>query len=288
MPVNLTICARTDTGLVRPTNEDSFVVADLTSGCAFHVPAVASCVEVGERGVLLAISDGLGGHAAGEVASALVVDSLRRSMTRSIPWDPREVDDLVEDAAKQANRVVWNAARRPGLERMGATLTAVFIHGPFAHIAEVGDSRAYLLRGGTIRQVTHDQSYVQLLIDHGVAPRDAHKSPLSGMVLQAMGTKPDVKVAIGRLALRQGDCLVLCSDGLSNKVGSAEMRASVLWSRHLDVACDGMVDLAKKRGGDDNITLILAGVGGDAPPLVAGESIEDTFEEVREVRIDAL
>jgi PPM family protein phosphatase len=288
VPVNLTVSARTDPGLVRPFNEDSFVVADLTSGDVLHEPYVASELKVGERGVLLAVSDGLGGHAAGEVASALVIDSLWRSLSRSIPEDPWQVDDIVEEAAQQANHAVWKAAHQPGLERMGATLTAAFLHGRCAHIVEVGDSRAYLLRGGVIQQVTHDQSYVQLLLDKGVPPRDAHRTPLASMVLQAMGTKPDVKVALGRLALRHGDRLVLCSDGLWNKLGAAEMQAAIVWSRQLDAACNAMVDLALQRGGDDNITAIVAEMSGDLLPLRAGESIDDTLEVVREYRIDAL
>ena len=284
MTVHLRVSARTDTGLVRRSNEDAFVVADLTSGSALGEPHVAGRVEVGDRGVLLAVSDGLGGHAAGEVASALVVDSLRRSMSRSIPADPRRVDVIVEEAARRANQAVWQASHQPGLERMGATLTAILVHGSHAHIAEVGDSRAYLLRGGLIKQVTRDQSYVQLLIDGGVPPREARRSPLSNVVLQAMGTRPDVKVALGRLALRQRDCLIVCSDGLSNKVRLDELRRMVLRSPDLDAASDAMVDLAKERGGDDNITVIVAGVSGDLPPLRAGESIADTFQVVREFR----
>lgn len=284
MTVNVTVSARTDVGLVRPSNEDAFVVADLTSGSALHEPHVASRLEVGPRGVLLAVSDGLGGHAAGEVASALVVESLRRSMSRSIPSDPRHVDALVDEAAKQANSAVWQAAHQPGRERMGATLTAAFIHGAYAHVAEVGDSRAYLLRGGVIRQVTRDQSYVQMLIGSGIPPAEARRSPLNNVVLQAMGTKPDVKVALGRLALRQRDCLILCSDGLSNKIGMGEIRWAVLRSQGLDAACTTMVDLAKQRGGEDNITVIVAGVSGDLPRAAAGEKIEDTFQVLREFR----
>lgn len=288
MTVDLMVCARTDVGLVRPVNEDGFVVADLTSGCALHDPYASLRLEVGDRGVLLAVSDGLGGHAAGEVASALVLESLRRSLSRSIPANPMQVDELVEEAVQQANRAVWEAsALHRGCERMGATLTAVLVHGGFAHIAEVGDSRAYLLRGHSIQLVTHDQSYVQLLIDSGVSPWEARRSPMSGAVLQAMGLLPSVTVAIERLALRRGDCLILCSDGLSGKVGDAELRAAVQWSREPDRACEAMIDLALERGGDDNITAIVASVEGDLPPAIAGESISDTLHVVQEFRMGA-
>jgi serine/threonine protein phosphatase PrpC len=282
MAVNLTAYGRTDIGLVRPANEDAFVVADLTGGSVLQQQRI-SRFEVGRRGVLLAVSDGLGGHQAGEVASALVVESLRRSMARHERSSPDQCDALLEQATKRANRDVWEAARCPGRERMGATLTAVFIHGATAHIAEVGDSRAYLLRAGAIEQVTRDQSFVQLLVDKGALSRDeAGRSGFGNVILQALGLAPDVTVALGRLDLRQRDCFVLCSDGLSNKVRPEELRALVLGARRLDAACWNMIELAKKRGGEDNITAIVAGVSGDLPPLVAGESIADTLQVLKE------
>jgi serine/threonine protein phosphatase PrpC len=286
MTVDLTVCARTDPGLVRPSNEDAFIVADLTSGCAVHQPYVGFRVDIGTRGVLLAVSDGLGRHAAGEVASALVVESLRRALSCRIPEEPAQVDILLDEAVQRANSAVWHASIEPRYEGMAATLTAVLVHGHVAHIAEVGDSRAYVLRGGAIEQVTHDQSYAQLLIDSGVAPDEARHSPLGGAVLQAIGLGPEVSVALGRLALRRHDCLILCSDGLSNKVGPAQLRAAVAWSRELDVACDMMVDLALQRGGEDNITALVASVDGDLQPPADGERISQTFEVVRDFEID--
>jgi serine/threonine protein phosphatase PrpC len=282
MVVNLTVYGQTDVGLVRPINEDAFVVADITGGNVLQEQRIAR-FEVGERGVLMAVSDGLGGHAAGEVASALVVESMRRAMVQRGTVGDEPPDALMKKATERANREVWEAARLPGRKDMAATLTAVFIRGATAHIAEVGDSRAYLLRGGVIEQVTHDQSYVQLLVDKGELTRDeARRSSLSNVILQAMGLAPDVTVALGRLDLRLRDCFILCSDGLSNKVGPEELRAIVLGSRRLDAACVQMIDLAKKRGGDDNITVIVAGVSGDLPPLVAGERISDTLEVLQE------
>lgn len=281
MPVNLTVYGHTDVGLVRPTNEDAFVIADLTGGSVLEQQRIAR-FEVGRRGVLLAVSDGMGGHQAGEVASALVVESLHRSMTQRGRAGGEEPDALMEEAAKRANRDVWKAAAYPGREKMGATLTAVFIRGGTAHIAEVGDSRAYLLRAGVIEQVTHDQSYVQLLIDKGaLSEEEARHSQFKNVIVQAMGLKPDVTVAMGRLDLRQRDCLILCSDGLSNKVPPEDLRRIVLGATRLDAACVQMIELAKQRGGDDNITVIVAGVSGDLPPLVAGESISDTLEVLK-------
>jgi PPM family protein phosphatase len=273
--MNLTVCAQTDAGLVRKSNEDAFVIADLTGGSLLEEQRVAQ-FEVGQRGILVAVSDGMGGHQAGEVASALVVESLRRSMASAPSGEAS--DALLEKATAQANREVWEAAHYPGRERMGATLTALFVRGKTAYIAEVGDSRAYLLRGGQIVQVTHDQSYVQLLVDSGaMSPGQAKKSPAGNVILQAMGLKPEVSVALGKLDLRERDCLVLCSDGLSNKMSADELRGLVLTSARIDIACARLIDLAKRRGGEDNITAVVAGVSGDLPPFVSGESIAETF-----------
>ena len=277
--VNLTVYGQTDVGLVRKSNEDAFVVADLTGGNL--IQGGIARFEVGARGVLLAVSDGMGGERAGEVASALVVQSLLRTLGEKATTQP--ADAMITAAVARANRDVWQAAREPGRERMGATLTAIFVQGTSMHIAEVGDSRAYLLRGGNIIQVTRDQSYVQVLVDAGVmTPEEAASAPMKNIILQAMGQKVDVKVALGRLELRQRDAFLICSDGLSNKLSADEMRDVILSAPRLDAACDSLVQLAKKRGGEDNITVILGGVSGDLPPVSADERISQALETLLE------
>ncbi len=278
MPIHLTVYGQTDTGLVRRSNEDAFAIADLTGDTLLHERQIGT-FEVGQRGVLLAVSDGVGGQAAGEVASALVVESLRRSMGKGAEGPQ---DTLLEKAAQRANREVWEAAHHPGRHGMGATLTAMFIHGAVAHIAEVGDSRAYLLRNGNILQVTRDQSYVQLLLDAGaISPQQARASEISNVILQAMGLAPDVTVAMGRLELRDRDAFILCSDGLSNKASAEELRELVATSPQLDVACSRMIDLARERGGEDNITAVVCGIGGDLPKPVATERLSQALHVVQ-------
>lgn len=280
MAVRLTVSGRTDTGRVREKNEDSFVVADL-SGSNLGGQSGTVRFEVGERGVLLAVSDGMGGHKAGEVASALVVQSLERALAQQAGKLPD--DKALERAVHDANRTVFQAANEPGRAKMGATLTALYVHGPTVHIAEVGDSRAFVMRSGVIQQVTKDQSYVQLLIDVGaVRPEDAEEAPMRGVILQAMGQEKPVGVALGRLELRRKDCFVLCSDGLSNKVSTDEIRDVILGARTLDEACARLVDMANDRGGEDNITVIVAGVSGDLPAATGAERIEDTWEVLKE------
>jgi serine/threonine protein phosphatase PrpC len=271
---NLTVYGQTDVGLVRKSNEDAFVIADLTGGNLIR--GQIARFEIGARGVLLAVSDGMGGERAGEVASALVVESLPRSMANE-PVEHSEA--IIEAVVARANREVWQASHQPGQERMGATLTAVFVQGASMHIAEVGDSRAYLLRGGTLVQLTHDQSYVQTLVDNGaMSAKEAERAPMKNIILQSMGQKQAVTVALGKLSLRQRDCFLICSDGLSNEVSAEEMKQVILTAPRMDVACSTLIELAKKHGGKDNITVIIGGVSGDLPPLDVGEDISSTLE----------
>lgn len=281
MTVNLTVCAQTDVGRKRKANEDAFLIADLTGDSLVDTESSPiTRFEIGDRGVLLVVSDGMGGHRAGEVASALVVESMRTAMA-SLGDEPSN-DVMIERAVERANRETWEASQTPERAGMGATVTAIFVDHSTAYIAEVGDSRAYVLRGGHLLQVTKDQSYVQLLIDNGaITPEAAEHAPFRNVVLQAMGQSPNVQVALGRLALRQRDCFLLCSDGLTNKVSSEDIQRIILSAPTLDVACTQLVALANDRGGEDNITVILGGVSGDLPALVPGEKIVDTLEIVK-------
>jgi PPM family protein phosphatase len=274
-PFYLSVAGFTDVGRVRDKNEDTFVVADLSGGALLDGTPHAR-FDVGERGVLLAVSDGMGGAQAGEVASALVVETLTRALATAAPDTPR--DALMNDAIQKAHRAVWDTAKRES-KKMGATLTAVFVHAGQAYIAEVGDSRAYLIRAGKMCQLTHDQSMVQVLVDTGViAPEQADESPIRNVILQAMGNQPNVKVALARLELRHRDCLVLCSDGLTTLVHDDEIRDVVLKSGRPEIAARELIDLANERGGKDNITVVVAGVGGSLTKPGAGETITDTFE----------
>jgi PPM family protein phosphatase len=281
MPVHLSVAGRSDIGRSRKNNEDALVVATLAGGSLLRGDAARGRFDVGERGVLLAVSDGMGGAKAGEVASALVVESLVRAMVDSAMDAP--ADAIIKEAVQKAHHEVWEAAHHPGREGMGATLTAVFVQtrrsGATAFIAEVGDSRAYLLRAGTITRLTKDQSYVQLLVDSGALdPKEVARSPLRNVILQAMGHQRPIDVALGKLDLRGRDCLLLCSDGLTNAISDEEIRSVVLGATNLEQAADRLIDLANERGGDDNITVLTAGVGGDLAPAQAGEKVDQTYQ----------
>ena len=276
MSTRLAVCALTDVGLVREVNEDAFLVADLPKG-AFAPSAEVNRFEVTDHGALIALSDGMGGHKGGAEASRLTLTTLLSALASSS--GSAEASERLRVAVESANLAVFNAGEGTGAQRMGATLTAVLIQGREAFLAEIGDSRAYLLRGGVIEQVTRDQSMRQALLDSGVvSPKEAAEGPFRNIVLQAIGQKPAVTVALGKLELRARDCLILCSDGLSNELTKDEIGKVILGAPTLNEACSELIELAKRRGGHDNITVVVAGVAGDVPPIVPGERISSTLD----------
>jgi serine/threonine protein phosphatase PrpC len=260
--VLVSVFAQTDVGMARKANEDAFLIADLNTGKA-GMSADVSTYRVGERGSLMIVSDGMGGHRAGEVASMLASSTMLEALMK-LPHDMDPLERLGE-ATRVTNEVVWNyAAEHPELAGMGTTLTAVLVEGPMAYISQVGDSRAYLLRGENIQQLTKDQSLIQLLLDSGrIKPEEADKYP-NHVITQAIGAEPQLRLALKQLALKRDDYLLICSDGLTNKVSDEEMLRVVKASVSLDVACRRLVNLANDRGGEDNITVIIARFDGEA------------------------
>ena len=267
--VQVSVFARTDVGMHRAGNEDSFLVADLTAGKIGLGPDV-STHQLGERGSLMIVSDGMGGAAAGEIASEMAVTTMRESLSEMSSSD--EISDQLRTAAEVANERIWNHSQdNPELTGMGATLTAVLVQGTTAYIAQVGDSRAYLIRRDRIKQLTKDQSLAQLLVDSGAITPEQMDSVPQNVIMQAMGTQPAVKVAMSAVQLFRSDCLVICSDGLSNKIPPEELREMIEEVEDLTDACRLLIDKANERGGEDNITVIIARFDGEALHS-AGES----------------
>lgn len=279
--VKMTVAARSDVGRARDNNEDAFTITDLATGARLETGPGVAAIPVRDKGVLLAVSDGMGGHEAGEVASALVLDSLRTAID-SAGGD--SIEEKIEAAVRRANEEVAVAARATDKRGMGATLTAVFAQASDAYVAEVGDSRAYLLRAGRLRQITRDQSLVQMLVEGGVlTAEEAKVSPHRHVILQAMGLADNVRVAIGRLHLRRGDMILVCSDGVTNAISDEELRDILLGALRPEDACNELIDLANERGGEDNLTAIVAQFDGDGltlPPR--DESVTSTFRVLRE------
>lgn len=257
------IYARSDRGNVRENNEDNFIVADIATGRAYSAPQSIER-QLEQNCLLLAVSDGMGGAQAGEIASAIAVYGLRAElMCLSNSRDP--VERLTKAVEKVNALILKKSAENPLLHGMGATLTAALVDGSRVYLAEVGDSRAYIIRHGHIKQVTIDQSLYAMLSETGEY-KHGEKAPAptaKNVLLQSLGGQELVQVALSCVELRAGDHLLLCSDGLSNKLSSEEIRKFVSRSPNLEAACRTMVDVAKKRGGEDNITIVLARFDGD-------------------------
>jgi serine/threonine protein phosphatase PrpC len=265
MLIDAAACGRTDAGKVRQNNEDAWLIVDLSNGKPVMKSGPAFVLRVGPRGLLLAVCDGVGGAAAGEVASSLALDALRRTvLDAAVGSDPQET---LRWGVDSANREVWMAAQEPERKGMATTLAAVLVLGAHAYLAAVGDSRVYVLRGGRLVQLTHDQSYVQLLVDAGrLTSAEAARSRQDNVILQAVGKEPEVAVALEQLALQRGDRLLVCSDGLWSKLADEEMARIVDRAPGLEAACADLIRGANDRGGEDNITVVLAAFDGESLP----------------------
>jgi serine/threonine protein phosphatase PrpC len=273
---------RTDVGLVRANNEDAFLLGTMFGGRRAEGKTLDRQIQ-GQEGLLLAVSDGMGGAQAGEVASALVVRSLRK-LIEEAPQDEGQVDAWLGRVVERVSTRVWEAARRSGRSGMGATLSALLLRNGYGHVAQVGDSRAYLLRAGRLHQVTHDQSYVQVLLDAGVlTPSEARTFPLRNVILQTMGQGPGITAALTRVALCQGDVFLVCSDGLTGSITDDELRDVMVSTPSLEKVAVRLVDLANERGGDDNTTVVLSRVEGASLPSPT-EATGPVVETVREYR----
>jgi protein phosphatase len=277
-------------GRVRKGNEDNYLLLDVSGEkiwTSSQEPAESVIetqkFEVGDNSIVLAVSDGMGGALAGEVASKMAVETVsqqfldEKESNRTTSPDNSD-DSFVEklhDATVYANHLIHRQGRSdPQYSGMGATFTAVGISGETVGLVQVGDSRAYLVRKDKIHQLTKDQSLVQQLIDaKQISPEEAETHTLKNVILQALGAQNEIYPVPARLLPQRDDILLLCSDGLSNKIGSADMQRIITKNvKQLHQACAEMVKLANERGGEDNITLILAKLTGSDLPEKTDET----------------
>ncbi|MES1187887.1 MAG: Stp1/IreP family PP2C-type Ser/Thr phosphatase [Myxococcales bacterium] len=266
--IRVRLFGRTDVGQIREHNEDNFLVADLTrrSRSLMESDRVQS---VAERGTVLGVCDGMGGAAAGEVASQLAVDIIYEKLSQGDP--PTSHDDLARrlvNAVEEAGGRIFGEARADRTRRgMGTTATIAALLDSRLFVAQVGDSRAYVLRGDKFVQVSRDQSLVNQLIEAGqLTEEEAETFEHNNIILQALGTAETVQVDLTYVDLRHGDTLLVCSDGLSGMVRADEMREVLLSHREPFDACKELVDRANRAGGHDNITVIVAVFEGALSP----------------------
>ncbi|MCA9627518.1 MAG: serine/threonine-protein phosphatase [Myxococcales bacterium] len=273
--IRIHLFGRTDVGQIREHNEDNFLVADLTRRSRSLMEADRHQV-VGPRGTVMGVCDGMGGAAAGEVASQLAVDIIYEKLVEGEP--PNDRDELARRLVRsieEAGLRIFNEARADRSRRgMGTTSTIAALVDSRLFLGQVGDSRAYILRGDRMVQVTRDQSLVNQLIEAGqLTEEEAETFEHNNIILQALGTADTVQVDLTYADLRQGDVLMLCSDGLSGMLRADEMREVMLTVKDPLEACKVLTDRANLAGGHDNITVIVAKFEGSGLPPASPDDV---------------
>ena len=237
----------TDPGCVRTQNQD-----------AYHIESLD------RSSVLAVVCDGMGGAKSGNVASTLAIDvfvqEIKRSWNASMDWEA--ADQMLRSAAKLANFTVYDQAMQfEEFTGMGTTLVAALIRGGEVTVVNVGDSRAYVCDRDGIKQLTTDHSLVQMMVDRGeLTPELARTYPGKNFITRAIGTEPVVDCDLFHHKVDRGDYMLLCSDGLSNMMDAQEILFEVVHGFNKQLCCQRLTDIAKNRGGPDNITSILIAV----------------------------
>ncbi len=274
-PIRVKLFGRTDVGQIREHNEDNFLIANLTTGARGLMEENRTPL-VDEGGIVLGVCDGMGGAAAGEVASKMAVDIIYEQLQHGGAAKERdEIARRLVHAIEYAGAQIFQEARSDRSRRgMGTTSTiAVFLDNRI-FVGQVGDSRAYLLRDGKLVQLSRDQSLVNQLIEAGqLTEEEAETFEHNNIILQALGTAETVQVDLTYVDLCKGDVLMMCSDGLSGMIRSDEIREVLMKCDEPLEACRELTDRANAAGGHDNITVIVAHFdeGLEAP------TVESTF-----------
>lgn len=236
------IVAKTDKGLVRSNNQDAYAVGELPGEVAWAV-----------------VCDGMGGEAGGNIASALAVKVISEKITSAYNEKMRDasIKNLLDSAICAANIEVYDMAySRPDLQGMGTTVVAVIVRDKTAFIAHAGDSRAYIVSGETIQQITTDHSLVQNMVDRGeITAEQAQHHPKKNLITRAVGVEKRIDIDFSEIDLNDNETLILCTDGLSNFVTNNEMIDDIKDGQYYAFA-DRLVKRANKNGGGDNITVV--------------------------------
>ncbi|MBK9162857.1 MAG: serine/threonine-protein phosphatase [Acidobacteria bacterium] len=289
--LNVEVHATSHVGRVRKGNEDNYLMLHISRSVAWtgtqedsEFIIESQTFEVDDNGVVLAVSDGMGGAMAGEGASKMAVecvceklleDDIEETLTPEA-YDYNLIAKLYY-ATVYANYLVHQQGRSDAqFQGMGATFTGIGVTSRGIDLIQVGDSRAYLVSNGKIYQVTKDQSLVQQLIDaQQISPEEAETHTLKNVILQALGAQNEIFPVAARLKPCNGDVLLLCSDGLSNKVSAAGMQRIVTENYDsLGQAAATLVTEANANGGEDNITVVIAKLSGDNLPEPNGDDVQ--------------
>jgi len=278
--IQVEVYGMSDVGRVRKNNEDNFVVCNLSTGEVNLTPSLRSH-QLGPCGTLFLVADGMGGEASGEVASHICATAVPKRLHENLKslgnLSETNFVLLLREAVEYANQLIFQKSQSdPAVRGMGTTTTAGALLGPHLFVAQVGDSRAYVLRNGQIVQLTRDQTYLNYLAEIGAEmPADPEKDSRRSILTQAVGSSETIDVKVTCTGIRQGDGLLLCSDGLYNMVKPPDMLEVLVKKGPLPDKCKLLIERANANGGADNITIILAEIKGPGlPPADAAASVE--------------
>jgi protein phosphatase len=257
------IFGSSNVGLIRHDNQDSFMIANLETGDIATMIAPA-LVSVHTAPFILIVADGVGGAASGALASSIATETILSELHRWWHKVPKRTPESIEAALKRgidlANKAINQKANSsPEHHGMGTTTTLALVLDGIAYIAQVGDSRAYMVRKGGAKQLTKDQSFVQRLIDAGrMTQKEAAQSEHRNIILQALGPEEKVVTDLYRVKLENDDFLVLCSDGLSNQVSAEDIGRITRGAGRPEEICEALIEEAMHTGAPDNVTVIAA------------------------------
>jgi protein phosphatase len=272
--IKIAVFGKTDVGLIREHNEDNFLVADVDTGLRTSSLDDVVRFTLGQKGALFLVCDGMGGAAAGEVASTMAVDSISSAMESGDATTRERYARCLRRAIERANEKINAQSRLNQNERgMGTTCTAVGLVDRTLLVGQIGDSRCYVLRSGRLAQITKDQSLAWQLIEAGAMTAEEAKSfEHANIILQALGVQDKVDVVLSHVPICRGDVVLVSSDGLHGPVADDEMRDILMAEPDLKKACDALIAKALDREGPDNITVVLARFDGEGLPAPEPET----------------
>jgi PPM family protein phosphatase len=256
---HLAICGATDVGASRPTNQDTFVIADLRSG-ELSNPCHRADIPLSSQGILLLVCDGMGGAAAGDLAARIAADSIKHQLVGAAPPAAEHPDQSLQSAVQGANGAILAEARaHPEARGMGTTCTAAVVLPERLFVAQVGDSRAYLSRDGSLQLLTRDQTVADRLAEIGaIRSEDVSTSVHRSTLLQAVGTQSTIEPIVSEIPLQRGDRILLCSDGLHGAVSDDHIAEILRAAVDINKCARALIGAALAAGGPDNVTVVVA------------------------------
>ena len=291
----------TDVGRKRAVNQDQFLIAELSKSMLVSASSLAD-IDTGRffggiQGQVFLVADGMGGHAAGEKASSLVLQHLIGRLLNSVHWffqsdtgSEQEFIDSLQNLLRDAHsRVLAEAREDHSVAGMGTTLTMAYIHWPTMYVVHAGDSRCYLIRDGVVRQVTTDHTLARQMVEAGgMKPEDEANSRWSNVLWNVLGgnSQRNLLAEVHRVDLRENDSIILCSDGLYRYLDDQQLPTMLEQQPNASLLCRQLVQFANEQGGEDNITVIVShptpkkrseSYRGDVEPDPARRSTQATF-----------